>query len=184
MIGGSAASETAPDSGPPADERLQTKKSIGRQPQTADGRSRAGRGTRTPRHRRALPVFALLDTSDPKRHFETGTMRYLLSNAPTTGSVATVSGCSARQTPHHLQGRCKCIRTLIRNPLVTAADIRHRNPHRNLQAIRRSFWRLSDRQLAFVYDFEAIKIESIVNCLLSKYNQSWFTTVRNIGRNN
>lgn len=55
--GGPPARAPAADNGPPADERSQTKKSIGRQPPPAGGRSRSRAGCRAAaRSPRARPV--------------------------------------------------------------------------------------------------------------------------------
>ncbi|CAG4981022.1 unnamed protein product [Colias eurytheme] len=73
--------------GPPA-ERSQTKKSIGRQPPPALTDSRAGRRA-VARRRAAIPHKKPVVASTPDlllipiRHFETGTMKYLLFNVST-----------------------------------------------------------------------------------------------------
>lgn len=76
---GSVSATSAADTGPPDDERSQTKKSIGRQPPPAVGRSRSRAGrraaTRLPRDRPArwsLRNFSVRDITDSNSPFWNG----------------------------------------------------------------------------------------------------------------
>lgn len=127
---------------PPTGGRRQ-KKSIGHQPRAAGGQGGPGvrRAAAKPRgvlrwcwpsrRRRNIPEIAILKREQWNIYFWTLSRRGRpLWRLPD----AEPSSAGRGGTP-----LCR-IRTLTRNPFVNAADIRHLNPLRILQAIHRSFW--------------------------------------------
>lgn len=149
-----------------ADGRSQTKKSIGQQPLARPGaettratappeaRGPLARCSRWPRRRPNSYVNAILKQEQQDIYFWTLYCRWRRSPRDPNADEPGAYGAHCW---------CKYIRTLTRNPLVTAADIRHRKPHRKLQAIRRSFL---SRNLFLVGQFDCLWIRSHQNKLL------------------
>lgn len=120
-----------------ADKKIdRSSTSAGCQPRLVPGGSRVSRTTR------AGPASRTKILQDRIRHFETGTIKYLLLNVPNKRehwSRRLTNDSFSSQPVFRTPGFFKLIRTLTIYSLVTAADIRHRNTHRIFQAIHRSF---------------------------------------------
>lgn len=104
-------------------------------------------------YRTYRPEFAILKREQWDIYFRT--LR------PLGHSTARGNRCGAERNTSRKMHRCKQIRTLTRNPFVTAAVIRHFNPHTEMYRQSTDLFGTSCRS-QIVYGFEAIKLRFFI----------------------